>query len=109
MLALGLVRRRLRLFLFGFLLRRRDGRLAFGLAFELPDDFADATPALQFRFSSTVSVTGAKSSPLIHGAFSELATTQSSSSSESPDRVAITPVRPESPSADVTSEYFCPA
>ena len=62
-----------------------------GLAFELPDDFADATPALQFRSNSTVSVTGAKSSPLIQGAFSECVTMQSSSASESPVRVAITP------------------
>ena len=80
-----------------------------GLAFELPDVFAEATPASQFRFSSTVSVTGAKSSPLIHGAFSELDTTQSSSSTRSPARVAMTPVRSESPSFDMTSEYFCPA
>ncbi|UHJ56309.1 hypothetical protein LT337_04760 [Mycolicibacterium fortuitum] len=109
MLGLGLIGRRLLLLLFGLLLGRRDGCAPSGLAAELPGVLAVATPALQFRLSSTVSVTGAKLSPLCQDAFSELATTQSSSASESPERVATTPFIPASDSSDCTSEYFCPA
>lgn len=68
-----------------------------------------ATPALQLRLSSTVSVTGAKSSPLIHGACSELVTTHLSSSSESPDRVAMTAFCPASAMAEDASAYVLPA
>ncbi len=39
----------------------------------------------------------------------ELVTTQSSSASESPERVATTPFIPASANADCASEYFCPA
>jgi hypothetical protein len=48
-----------------------------GLPAEFPGVVADATVALQFRYSSTLSLTGAKSLPLppIQGAFSERVTT----------------------------------
>ena len=63
MLCLGLIGRGLRLLLSRFLLRRLNRGPALGLAFELPDAFADATPALQFRSNSIVSVTGRSHPP----------------------------------------------
>jgi hypothetical protein len=46
-----------------------------GLAAEFPGEVADATVALQFRYSNTVSVTALKLVPLIQGAFTECVTT----------------------------------
>src|SRR5690242_3504230 len=80
-----------------------------GLPAELPGSFAVATVALQFRYTSTVSVTGEKSSPLIHGADCEWVTMQSSSASVSPTRLAITAFLPASLIADEASLYFWPA
>src|SRR5690348_8719071 len=79
-----------------------------GLAAELPGSFAVATVALQFRYTSTVSVTGEKSSPLIHGADSEWLTMQSSSASVSPALLAITAFLPASLIAFDASAYVWP-
>lgn len=46
-----------------------------GLAAEFPGEVADATVALQFKYSNTVSVTAPNLFPLIQGAFSERVTT----------------------------------
>src|SRR4029077_3643816 len=80
-----------------------------GLAAEFPGSLAVATVALQFRLTSTVSVTAEKLSPLIHGADCECVTMHSSSDNVSPARLAMTAFLPASLMADDASLYFWPA